>query len=96
DIPPFVDITVHDRYPVTCQCKVVYHEPLSARLSHCGLAFVNLSEENRRKLILNLFTDPDTWNKSHADRVRSNLLMALHLFRGLVHCLLPTKRRTRR
>jgi len=76
---------------VTCQCKVVYQERLSARVSQCGLAFVNLSEDNRRKLILNLFANPETWHESHADRVRSNLLMALHLFRGLVHCLRPPK-----
>jgi len=95
-IPPFVDITVHDKYPVTCQCKVVYHERLSARVSQCGLAYVNLSEDNRRNLILNLFANPDTWNESHADRVRSNLGMALHLFRGVAHCLRPAKRRTRR
>jgi len=96
DIPPLVDITVHDRYPVTCQCKAIYHERLSPRLSQCGLAFVNLSEDNRRKLILNLFSDPETWHEPHAARVRSNLLMALHLFRGLVHCLRPEKRHTRR
>lgn len=96
DIPPFVGITVHDRYPVTCQCKVVYHKRLSARLSQCGLAYVNLSQDNRRALILNLFANPETWNESHADRVRSNLLMALHLFRGLVHCIRPPKRRTSR
>ena len=95
-IPPFVDITVHDKYPVTCQCKVVYHGRLSARVSQCGLAYVNLSEDNRRNLILNLFANPDTWNESHADRVRSNLGMALHLFRGVAHCLRPVKRRTRR
>lgn len=91
DIPPLVDIMVHDQYPVTCQCRVVYQERLSARVSQCGLAFVNLSDDNRRKLILNLFANPDTWHESHADRVRSNLLMALHLFRGLVHCLRPPK-----
>lgn len=94
NIPPSADITVHDRHPVTCQCKVIYHEGRSTRLSQCGLAFVNLNQDNRRNLILNLFANPDTWHESHADRVRSNLLMALHLFRGLVHCLRPPKSST--
>ena len=93
-IPPYVELTLHDRRPVTCRCRVVYHERVGSGY-RCGLAILDANQEIRRALILNLFADPHTWQYAHDDRVRSNLVMAWHFFRGIALGFLPP-RRTRR
>ncbi len=94
-IPPYVELTLHDRRPITCRCRVVYHERIG-RGYRCGLAILDVNQEIRRALILNLFADPNTWRDAHEARVRSNLLMAWHFFRGIVLGFRPTKRTRRR
>jgi hypothetical protein len=74
---------------------VVYHDRLSGHDTRCGLAFLNLSEENRRFLLLNLYTDPATWRDAHTNRLRSSLLMAGHLFVGLLKHFTPLRLRRR-
>ena len=64
---------------------MVYHDRLSgSRGTKCGLAFLNLSEENRRLLLLNLYADPATWRDAHTNRLHSSVLMASHLLVGLL------------
>jgi cellulose synthase (UDP-forming) len=94
-IPLFGEITLHDRAPITCRYRVVYHEPVSRRASRCGVALLDVTADDRCKLIVNLFADSGTWHQAHEGRVRSNLLMAFQLFRGIVRCLRPLQRRTR-
>jgi hypothetical protein len=74
---------------------MVYHDRLSRQGTRCGLAFLNLSEENRRLLLLNLYTDPTTWRDVHASRLRSSLLMAGHLLVGLLKHFTPLRLRRR-
>ena len=77
-------IRLLDRTPFTCQVRMIYHDRLSGHGIRCGLAFLNLSEEHRRLLLLNLYTDPATWRDAHTHRVRSSVLMAGHLLVGLL------------
>ena len=63
---------------------MVYHDRVSGHGTKCGLAFLNLSEENRRLLLLNIYTDPATWRDAHTNRLRSSVLMAGHLLVGLL------------
>jgi cellulose synthase (UDP-forming) len=93
-LPATMEIRLLDRIPFTCQVRVVYHD----RVGHgarCGLAFLNLSEEHRRLLLLNLYTDPATWKDAHAHRLRSSLLMAGHLIVGLLKHFKPLRIRRR-
>ncbi|MDZ4856179.1 MAG: glycosyl hydrolase family 8 [Nitrospirota bacterium] len=98
-LPAIMEIKLLDRIPFTCQVRMIYHDRLSGHGTRCGLAFLNLSEEHRRLLLLNLYTDPATWKDAHAHRLRSSLLMAGHLLVGLLkHCrpLRPIRRQTPR
>jgi cellulose synthase (UDP-forming) len=94
-IPLVGTITLGDRDPITCRYRVVYHERVSRRASRCGVAFLDMDHDDRRRLIVDLFADPATWNQAHTTRVRGNLLMAFHLVRGIVRCLRPLQRRRR-
>ena len=96
EIPTFARITFTDDDTVSCRCRLVYRERASARSSRCGLEFIDLPEETRRKLALKIFSSPDTWEAVHAVRVRSNIVMALHFLVGIVRCLLPLRNRTRK
>ncbi len=94
-IPSSVELTLHDRRPITCRCRVVYHERIG-RQYRCGLAILDANQEIRRALVLNLFADPNTWRDAHEARVRSQLLMAWHFFRGIVLGFRAAKRTRRR
>ena len=94
-LPPTMEIRLLDRMPVTCRVRVVYHDRRSGHGTRCGLAFLNLSEENRRLLLLNLYTDPATWRDAHTNRLRSSLLMAGHLLFGLLKHFTPLRLRRR-
>jgi cellulose synthase (UDP-forming) len=94
-LPATMEIRLLDRIPFTCQVRVVYHDRLSGHATKCGLAFLNLSEENRRLLLLNLYTDPATWREAHANRLRSSVLMAGHLLVGLLKHFTPLRLRRR-
>ena len=83
-LPSTMKIRLLDRTPFTCQVRMVYHDRLSGHDTRCGLAFLNLSEEHRRLLLLNLYTDPATWRDAHTHRLRSSVLMAGHLLVGLL------------
>ena len=90
-----MEIRMLDRMPVTCRVRVVYHDRRSGHGTRCGLAFLNLSEENRRLLLLNLYTDPATWRDAHTNRLRSSFLMAGHLLFGLLKHFTPLRIRRR-
>ena len=91
-----MEIRLLDRIPFTCQVRMVYHDLLSGRRgTKCGLAFLNLSEENRRLLLLNLYADPATWRDAHTNRLRSSILMAGHLLVGLLKHFIPLSLRRR-
>jgi cellulose synthase (UDP-forming) len=94
-LPATMEIRLLDRIPFSCQVRMVYHDRLSGRGARCGLAFLNLSEEHRRLLLLNLYTDPATWKDAHAQRLRSSFLMAGHLLVGLVKHFIPLRLRRR-
>ena len=94
-LPATMEIRLLDKIPFTCPARVVYHDRLSGHGTRCGLAFLNLSEENRRLLLLNLYTDPATWRDAHANRLRSSLLMAGHLLVGLLKHFTPRRLRRR-
>jgi PilZ domain-containing protein len=94
-LPPTMEIRLLGRIPFTCQARVVYHDRLSGHGTRCGLAFLNLSEENRRFLLLNLYADPATWKDAHTQRLRSSLLMAGHLLVGLLKHFAPRRLRRR-
>ena len=94
-LPSTMEIRLLDRIPFTCQVRMVYHDRLSGNGTRCGLAFLNLSEEHRRLLLLNLYTDPATWRNAHAHRLRSSLLMAGHLLVGLLKHFRPLRLRRR-
>ncbi|MCI0530970.1 MAG: glycosyl hydrolase family 8 [candidate division Zixibacteria bacterium] len=96
EIPHWGEITMSDQYPITCACRLVYYERISNSSARCGLEFVDLTAENRARLVLNLFSSPDTWKGAHDGRTRSNILMAVHFLVGAVRCLLPSKNRTRK
>ncbi len=83
-LPSTMDIRLLDRTPFTCRVRMVYHDRLSRHGTSCGLAFLNLSEEHRRLLLLNLYSDPATWREAHTNRLRSSVLMAGHLLVGLL------------
>jgi len=86
-----MEIRLLDRIPFTCQVRMVYHDRLSGHGTRCGLALLNLSEEHRRLLLLNLYADPATWRDAHTNRLRSSLLMAGHLFVGLLNHFTPPR-----
>jgi hypothetical protein len=90
-LPATMEIRLLDRIPFTCQVRVVYHDRLSRHGARCGLVFLNLSDEHRRLLLLNLYTDPATWKDAHAHRLRSSLLMAGHLLAGLLKHFIPLR-----
>jgi hypothetical protein len=90
-----LEIKIFDKTPVTCQVRMVYHDRLSGHGTRCGLAFLNLSEEHRRLLLLNIYTDPATWRDAHTHRLRSSVLMAGYLFVGLLKHFTPLRRRRR-
>ena len=94
-LPPTMDIKLLGRLPFACQVRVVYHDRVSGHGTRCGLAFLNLSEEHRRLLLLNLYTDPATWRHAHAHRLRRSLLMAGHLLVGLLKHFTPPRHRRR-
>jgi cellulose synthase (UDP-forming) len=94
-IPPSVELTLHDRRPITCRCRVVYHERIG-RQYRCGLTMLDVNRETRRALILNLFADANTWRDAHEDRVRSNMLMAWLFFCGIARGFRPARRTRRR
>jgi hypothetical protein len=90
-----LEIKMLDRAPFTCPVRIVYHDRLSGQSTRCGLAFLNLSEEHRRLLLLNLYTDPATWRDAHTHRLRSSVLMAGRLLVGLFKPFTPLRRRRR-
>jgi hypothetical protein len=90
-----MEIRLLDRIPFTCQIRMVYHDRLSGHGTRCGLTFLNLSEENRHLLLLNLYTDPATWRDAHTNRLRSSVLMAGHLLVGLLKHFTPPRLRRR-
>ncbi|HET8761515.1 MAG TPA: glycosyl hydrolase family 8 [Nitrospiria bacterium] len=94
-IPLSGEVTLGEGTPIRCRYRVVYHDCVSRQASRCGIAFLDLPHDDRCKLIVDLFADAGTWNQAHATRVRGNLPMAFHLFRGIVRCLRPLQRRTR-
>ncbi|MDP1768688.1 MAG: glycosyl hydrolase family 8 [Nitrospirota bacterium] len=94
-LPPTMDMSLHGRIPFTCQVRLVYHDRLSGPGTKCGLTFHNLSEEHRRRLLLNLYSDPATWEHAQRDRLRSSLLMAGHLLIGLLKHFRPLRLRRR-
>ena len=94
-LPPTMDMSLHGRIPFTCQVRLVYHDRLSGPGSKCGLAFLNLSDEHRRILLLNLYSDPTTWEHAQRNRLRSSLLMAGHLLIGLLKHFRPLRLRRR-
>ncbi|MDH4186473.1 MAG: glycosyl hydrolase family 8, partial [Nitrospira sp.] len=94
-LPATMDITWLVKIPFTCQAKLVYHDRLSRQSAGCGLAFLNLSAEHRRFLLLNLYSDPLTWEQAHNNRLRSSLIMAGHLFAGLVKHFAPLRLKRR-
>jgi len=94
-LPATLEIRILDRIPFTCQVRMVYHDRLSRHGTRCGLAFLNLSEEHRHFLVLNLYTDPATWSDAHTRRLRSSVLMAGHLLVGLLKHFTPLQRRRR-
>ncbi|TKS63662.1 MAG: hypothetical protein EWM73_01240 [Nitrospira sp.] len=94
-LPATMEIRLLDKIPFTCQVRLVYHDRLSGQGTRCGLVFLNLSEENRRLLLLNLYTDPATWREAHANRLRSSVLMASHLLIGLLKHFTPLRLRRR-
>jgi len=94
-LPTTMEIRLLDRIPFTCRARVVYHDRLSRRGTRCGLAFLNLIEEDHRLLLLNLYTDPATWRDAHTHRIRSSLLMAGHLLVGLLKHFTPPRLRRR-
>lgn len=94
-IPPGVEVLLHTTPPITCKARVVHHEPSAGHRARCGLAFVHPAAEHRRVMVLTLFADPATWATAHAPRLRSNLMMAIHLLSGLVKSLGPARTRRR-
>jgi len=90
-----MEIRLLDRISFTCQVRVVYHDRLSGHATRCGLAFLNLNEEDRRLLLLNLYTDPATWRDAHTNRLQSSLLMTGHLLVGLLKHFTPLRLRRR-
>jgi cellulose synthase (UDP-forming) len=96
DLPPVVEATLLDRAPLTAQCRVVYHEPVSRHSARCGLAFLDPGESHRRQLVRRVLADPETWSATHTGRLRSSLAMAAYLLYGMVHGLLPARIRRRK
>jgi hypothetical protein len=94
-IPAIVNVVFHTNPPMTCQAKVMYHEPLAGR-ARCGLAFIDLKEEYRQAMVLTIFADPATWAAAHQACVRSKLLMAGHLLAGLWRSFAPLRTRRRK
>jgi cellulose synthase (UDP-forming) len=94
-LPATLEIKMLDRAPFTCPVRIVYHDRLSGQSTRCGLAFLNLSEEHRRLLLLNLYTDPATWRDAHTHRLRSSVLMAGRLLVGLFKPFTSLRRRRR-
>jgi hypothetical protein len=47
-------------------------------------------------MVLMTFSDPATWAGGHHARVKSNLVMAIHLVAGLMKSLIPARRSRRR
>jgi len=94
-LPATMEIRLFARIPFTCRVQVVYHDRLSGRDTRCGLTFINLIEEDRRLLLLNLYTDPATWRDAHTHRIRNSLLMAGHLLVGLLKHFIPPRLRRR-
>lgn len=90
-----MEIRLLDKIPFTCQVRLVYHDRLSGQGTRCGLVFLNLSEEYRRLLLLNLYADPATWRDAHTNRLRSSVLMASHLLIGLLKHFTPLRLRRR-
>jgi cellulose synthase (UDP-forming) len=95
-IPPDVTVTLHDRIPITCRCRIVYHERVARHRFRCGLALLDVDPETRRTFILNLFTDPGTWRTAHDTHIRNHIVMAGHFLRGLAKAVRPPRRTTRR
>lgn len=91
-IPRLVTIVMHDAHPITCRARLVYHEPTSGRSSRAAFAWLDLDPDRRNKMILNLFADPNTWERAHATNTRSNFVMAWHLALGLVRAIRPVRR----
>lgn len=91
-IPQLATIVVHDAHPITCRARLVYHEPAPGRSSRAAFAWLDLDTDRRNKMILNLFTDPKTWEQAHTTDTRSNLAMAWHLVLGLVRTVYPARR----
>lgn len=96
EIPTLVEMTILATNPITCRCRLVYHEKLSRHSSRVGLALVDLTKENHRNLVRNLFASPETWKGVHEQRARSKVRMVFYFLRGVVRCLLPLRNRTRR
>lgn len=95
-IPPEVSVTLLADPPFTCRAQVVYHERLSRTRARCGLRWIGMEKELHQRMALAIFADPATWATAHAARVKSNAVMAAHLFIGLIKNLVPCRLRRRR
>jgi hypothetical protein len=49
-----------------------------------GLKLLNITQEQRRSLLLHLFTEPTRWQKAHHSRVQTNFGMGLEFYKGIL------------
>ena len=95
-IPNSFILTIAGQTPMAFHARVVYHERLPGGRIRCGAAFEQLTDQDRRWLVLNLFADPSTWADAHHAHVTNPVIMAAHLFMGLWRATRPTLTRRRR
>lgn len=96
DMPRRVRITLLGRTEQEFEAEVVHNEKRLVGASRCGLRFVNLTDEGKEFVVLNVFGAPETWSEAHDKRPRTNAVMIAHFLNGLYRCFHAPKARRRR
>ncbi len=84
ELPRQGELILKDGSGIKLQARLVYNEKTLLRTYRIGLQFLDLSQDQRRDLLLHLFTDPKTWTQSHETRVRTNFGMGVEFFKSIL------------
>ncbi len=95
DLPDRFEIELGLEKRLRLKVALTYHERIAGR-TRVGVHFVDRSEEETHALLLGVFTDPKTWQGSHAKQARSYLGAAATFAWAVAGYLRPLRSARRR
>ena len=88
-IPPRGRLKLFGADSLELDYEVVYNKLPWYKGKRYAVKYLNVTQDQRKRLIVKLFTEPENWNEVHSVHTRSNLVIGYHFIVSLFRAFLP-------